>query len=100
LEGHWRGTTVEGVAPEALPNALAFGKAVEWEVAGDQLVVLSPLGRQVGKFSVEGDNGGVLTIRTDLDGATTRETLTFLNDKSFRWTVNESKGLAIVFLRD
>jgi hypothetical protein len=98
LEGHWKGTKAAGVSGDEPAPANAYPAAMELEVKGDQIKVTTPRESQTGTFKVVKDESSTIVITTDKDGPESRESFTFVNDKTMKWTVMDGK--TIVFERE
>jgi hypothetical protein len=98
LEGHWKGTRAEGVSGDVQAQANQFAAAMELEVKGDQIKVTTPRESQTGTFKVVKDENSTLVITTDKDGPESRESFTFVNDRTMKWMVMDGK--TIVFERE
>jgi hypothetical protein len=99
LEGRWKGTSVEGVAPEAMGAAMAFATDMEIEVKGDVISVTTPQGKQTGRFVVDHEDKSSITIVTDKDDKSDRQTFTFVGGRTMKWAVDEKKGTVITFAK-
>lgn len=100
LEGHWKGTFVEGVVPEAQASAMAFAKAMEITAKGESITIVAGGERQEGHFAVDSEDKASLVLHTDRDGVGDKQTFTFNNDKVMKWQVAEGKPVLITFVRD
>jgi len=100
LEGHWRGTFVEGVTSDQLTGAMNFAKAMELDVKGDVITVTTAGERQSGKFEVDAEDRVSITIHTDRDGPQDKQTFVFSGDKVMKWTVTEGRPAIITFVKD
>ena len=99
LEGHWKGTSVEGVAPESMSTAVAFAGEMEIEVKGDVITVTTPQGKQSGHFTIEHEDKTSVTLTTDKDDKADHQTFVFVNAKTMKWAVDEKKGTLITFAK-
>ena len=98
LEGHWRGSRADGVAPESQAAANAFATQTEIDVKGDTITVVTPHDRQSGTYRVLREDKTGVTIVTDKDGPSDAQVFTFDGDKAMRWSVLEGK--TITFARE
>lgn len=96
LEGRWKGLRADGVAPEAQARANDFAMAMELEVKGDTITVKSPSDKQTGKYKVVEDSKTKLVIVTDKDGPDDKQTFTFSDDKTMKWSVVDGKTITFV----
>jgi hypothetical protein len=96
LQGKWRGLRADGVAPEAQARANDFAMAMELEVKGDTITVKSPTDKQVGKYKVVEETKAKLVIVTDKDGPDDKQTFTFSDDKTMKWSVTDGKTITFV----
>jgi hypothetical protein len=97
LEGHWKGSGAEGVAPEAQKTANDFANAMELDFKKDVLVVRTAKDTQTGKFAVVKDEKTSVTIKGDKDDPTEAQTFTIVDDATIKWTVAQGKPAAITF---
>ena len=93
LEGRWKGTKAEGVAPEAQARANDFAGQTELEVKGDSITVTFPKDKQSGKYKVVSETKSTVVIVTDRDGDSDKQTFTFVDDKTMKWTVIDGKTI-------
>lgn len=93
LEGHWKGTKVEGVSPDAQARANDFATQTELDVKGDVITITFPKDKQSGKYKVLAETKAQLFIVTDRDGDADRQTFTFIDDKTMKWTVLDGKTI-------
>lgn len=100
FEGHWKGSAVEGVPPEAQAGALAFAREMELQVSGDTITVVTPQDRQSGRYTVDREDKTTLVLYTDKDGKGDKQTFTFVGDKIVKWTVFDGKTATITFVKD
>ncbi len=98
LEGHWRGVSAEGVAPDVQASADLFATGTELDIRGENIVVATPKGKQAGKFRVKTEEKTQVTIWTDGDGPTDPQTFTFIDERTMKWSVLEGK--TILFRRE
>ena len=98
LEGRWKGTRADGVAPEAQQAANSFATQTEIDVKGDAITVITPRDKQSGTYKVLKEDKSAVTIVTDKDGPDDAQVFTFVDDKTMRWGVIEGK--TITFTRD
>jgi hypothetical protein len=98
LEGHWRGTKADGVPTDAQQRANDFASATEVDVKGDSITVtFPPKEKQSGKYKVVDETKNTVVIVTDKDGPQDKQTFTFVDDKTMKWTIVE--GRTITFVR-
>ena len=97
LEGRWKGTRAEGVAPSAQEAANAFARETEITARGNAITVTTPQTKgQQGTYVVDDENKTTLVLHTDKDGPASRETFVFGDDgKTMTWKVGD--GRTIVF---
>ncbi len=93
LEGRWKGMKAEGVLPEAQARANDFAVQTELDVKGDTITVTFPKEKQSGKYKVVSETKSTVVIVTDRDGDADKQTLTFVDDKTLKWTVIEGKTI-------
>jgi hypothetical protein len=93
LEGHWKGTRADGVAPEAQARANDFATQTELDVHGDTLTVTFPKDKQSGRYRVVSETKAAVVIVTDKDGDSDKQTFTFVDEKTLRWTVLDGKTI-------
>ena len=95
LEGRWRGTKADGVAPDQQINANVFATGTEIIARGDQIAVTTPVGKPVqGTYVVDNEDKNTVIIHTDKDGPTARETFTFTDDgKTMTWRVDGARSI-------
>jgi len=92
LEGHWKGTRAEGVAPPTNGMANEFAKSTEIKVKGNQISITTPAAKNLtATYVVEKDDKTTVVIKTDKDGSS--ETFTFDNDGTMTWKVDERKSI-------
>jgi hypothetical protein len=92
LEGHWKGTRADGVAPPNDGMANEFAKTTEITVRGNQISITTPAAKNVNAtYVVEKDDKTTVVIKTDKDNAS--ETFTFENDGTMTWKVDEKKSI-------
>jgi len=95
LEGHWRGTRVDGVTPDVQQQANAFATETELDFHGDVVAIKTPQGKQTGKYRVVRDYKKSVVIVTDQDGAKDEQTFAFDDDKtSMQWKVLDGKSIS------
>jgi hypothetical protein len=98
LEGHWRGLRAEGVGSDVQQMADAFATGTELDVRGEAILVITPKGKQAGKFKVKSEDKTSITIWTDGDGPSDPQTFMFIDERTMKWNVLEGK--TITFRRD
>jgi hypothetical protein len=96
LEGKWKGLRADGVPAEAQARANDFAMAMELEVKGDTISIKSPSDKQTGKYKVVEDSKSKLVIVTDKDGPDDKQTFTFSDDKTMKWSVTDGKTITFV----
>ncbi len=98
LEGRWKGSRVDGVAPEQQAAANAFATGTELIARGNQIAFSTPAQPKSvqATFTVESEDKTSLVLRTDKgDGP---QTLTFSDDgKSMSWQIDG--GRRMIFVR-
>ena len=98
LEGHWRGSKVEGVSADVQAAANSFAVQMELDFKGDTLSVRTVREKQSSKYKVVRSDKSSVVIVTDADGANDEQTLSFITDDSLKWKAVEGK--AITFLKE
>ena len=98
LEGHWRGSKVEGVSADVQAAANAFAVQMELDFKGETVSVRTTREKQSSKYKVVRSDKTSVVIVTDADGATDEQTLTFVTDDSLKWKVLDGK--AVTFLKE
>jgi hypothetical protein len=93
LEGRWKGTKAEGVTPDLQARANDFASHMELDVAGDTITVKTSADTQSGKFKVLEETKTAVIIATDKDAPSDRQTFTFENDKTMKWSVMDGKTI-------
>jgi hypothetical protein len=96
LEGKWKGSRVEGVAPDSQAAATTFAAATEIDVKGDSILVVTPKDHESGHFKVVKEDKTSVTIVTDKDGPGDAQVFTFVDDKTMKWAVLEGKTITFV----
>jgi len=94
LEGKWRGQRADGVSLEAQAAANDYATKMEILAKGDQLTVIAPGSKKTGVYKVLKEDSEQLVIATDknLTGAE-KETFTFLDANTMRWSVAEGRTI-------
>jgi hypothetical protein len=95
LQGKWKGLRTEGVGASSAPAANAFATGMTLEVKGDNITVTTPKDKQSGHYRVVKEDPIMLVITTDKDSDDDKQTFTFIDNKTLRWSVVD--GAAIVF---
>lgn len=87
LEGHWKGTRAEGVAPAQQDAANAFAAGTEIIARGDKITVSTPGAKGVqSTYVVDDENKTTVVLHTEKDGPNAKETLVFGDDgKTMTW---------------
>jgi len=93
LEGRWKGTKAEGVAPDAQARANDFATQTELDVKGDTITITFPKDKQSGRYKVLSETKSQLVIVTDKDGESDKQTFTFVDDKTMKWAVLDGKTI-------
>lgn len=83
----------EGVLPDAQARANDFATQTELDVKGDTITVTFPKEKQSGKYKVVSETKSTVVIITDRDGDADKQTFTFVDDKTMKWTVIEGKTI-------
>ncbi|MBL8606744.1 MAG: hypothetical protein JNL38_05465 [Myxococcales bacterium] len=94
LEGKWRGVRADGVSVEAQAAANDYATKMEILAKGDSLTVVAPGSRKTGNYKVLKEDSEQLVIATDktLSGSE-KETFTFLDASTMRWSVAEGRTI-------
>jgi hypothetical protein len=97
LEGHWKGTRAEGVAPAAQEAANTFAMGTEIVARGDKITVSTPGTKgQQALYVVDDENKTTVVLHTDKDGTANKETFAFTDEgKTMTWRLGE--GRTIIF---
>ncbi|WP_394835285.1 hypothetical protein LVJ94_53190 [Pendulispora rubella] len=95
LEGHWRGTKVQGVAPEQEAAATAFATATEMEFRDGKVSVKTPGDQSSSAFKVVRQEKNTVVVITEYDGAKEPQTFVFVDDDTMQWTVLEGKRMTL-----
>ena len=100
LEGKWRGVRADGVTLEAQAAANDYATKMEIVAKGDQLTVVAPGSKKSGVYKVLKEDSEQLVIATDknLSGAE-KETFTFLDANTMRWSVAEGRTITFQKLK-
>ena len=94
IQGKWRGTKADGVAPDAQKDANAFATQMELDVMGDIITVTYPKDqKEIGRYSVKSQDKTTLVITTDKDGPNSEETFTLVDAKTIQWSVVDGKTI-------
>ena len=93
LEGHWKGTRADGVPADVQWRANDFAAQTELDVKGDLITISFPKDKQSGRYKVLEETKTTLVIVTDKDGPNDKQTFTFVDDKTMKWTVLEGKTI-------
>ena len=93
LEGRWKGTKADGVPAEAQVRANDFATQMELEVTADTITVKTSIDKQSGKYKVLEETKSVVVIATDKDAPDDRQTFTFVDDKTMKWSVMDGKTI-------
>lgn len=94
LEGHWKGQTALGVAPEHQINANVYAAGTDIIARGNQISISTPATKNVtATYVVDKEDATSLVIHTDKDN--TSETFLFTDAKTMQWKVDERR--VIVF---
>lgn len=98
LEGRWRGTRAEGVAPAAQEAANTFATQTEIVAKGNLISISSPTVKaQQAPYVVDDESKTTVVLHTEKDVAT-KETFAFdLDGKTMSWRVGD--GRTIVFTK-
>jgi hypothetical protein len=97
LEGHWRGTKVEGVPLEHQPAANDFALQTELDFRDGVVSVKTPREKITSKFRVAKEDKRALILFTEQDGPKDPQIFVFEDENTMRWKVVEGK--LIVFRR-
>lgn len=98
LEGHWRGTYVEGPGYEQSQTARDFVKAMELDVKGDVITVTAGGERNTSRFVVDAEDKTSLTLHTEREPQE-REVFVFQGEKVMKWNVVEGRAI-VTFVKD
>jgi hypothetical protein len=94
LEGHWKGQTALGVAPEHQINANVYATGTEIIARGNQISISTPAAKNVtATYFVDKEDATSLVIHTDKDNSS--ETFLFTDPKTMQWKVDDRR--VIVF---
>lgn len=97
LEGRWRGVRAEGVfaTVEAQGQANGFAMTTEIIAKGDQILISTASNKnQQATYTVDAESEREVTIHTDRDGPTGKETFSFSDDgKSMTWKIDPTRGI-------
>ena len=96
LEGHWRGSKVEGISPDQEAAAASAAPKFELEVRGDSLTIKTPKETVSSKISLVRESPESIVIKSDADG-NNEETFTFKDEKTVAWKVDNR---SITFTKD
>lgn len=101
LQGTWKGLRADGVPPETQAKANDFALTMQLEVKGDTIVVKSGGDTQSSKYKVVEDAKAKVVIVTEKDGPDDKQTFTFVDDKTMKWTVvdGQSTKQTITFVK-
>lgn len=101
LEGHWKGTRAEGVGVNVQDAANAFATGSEITAKGNQIAISTPGSnpkKDSATYVIDDEQKTSLTLHTDKDGASNKETFAFADDgKTMSWKLGD--GRAIVFAK-
>jgi hypothetical protein len=98
LEGHWRGSKVEGVSADVQAAANLFAVGMELDFKGDTVSVRTVRDKTSSKYKVVRSDKSSVVIVTDADGANDEQTLSFITDDSLKWKALEGK--TVTFLKE
>lgn len=99
LEGHWRGTRAEGVAPGAQEAGNAFATKTEITAKGTTITISTPGAKpQAATLVIDSESATTVVAHTDKDGASNTQTFSFSDEgKTMVWRMGE--GRTMVFQR-
>ena len=102
LEGHWKGTRAEGVAPAAQDAANAFATQTEIVAKGTTISITTPGAKpQTATFVVDSESGSTIVVHTDKDGTANKETFVFADEgKTMVWRMGEGRTITFLRLKD
>ncbi|WP_394845824.1 hypothetical protein LZC95_53450 [Pendulispora brunnea] len=95
LEGHWRGTKVEGVTPEQEAAATAFATGTEMDFREGKVSVTTPSEKSSSAFKVVRAEKNTVVVITESDGSKEPQTFVFVDDDTMQWTVLEGKRMTL-----
>jgi hypothetical protein len=94
LEGHWKGVRADGPVGDALVRANDFATKTELDMRGDRITVTYPSQEtQTGRYRVLDETKQAVVIVTDRDGASDKQTFSFVDEKTIKWLVLEGKSI-------
>jgi hypothetical protein len=99
LEGHWRGTRAEGVAPGAQEAGNTFATQTEITAKGTTITISTPGAKpQAATLVIDSESATTVVAHTDKDGASNTQTFSFSDEgKTMVWRMGE--GRTMVFQR-
>ncbi len=104
LEGHWKGTRADGVAPGVQDAANAFATQTEIIAHGNMITVSTPGPGGKGQpnpFVIDSETPTVVLVHTDKDGAANKETFAFGDDgKTMTWRLGDGRTILFTKLKD
>jgi hypothetical protein len=90
LEGHWKGQSALGVAPEHQINANVYATGTEIIARGNQISISTPAAKNVtATYVVDKEDPTSLVIHTDKDN--TSESFVFTDAKTMQWKVDDHR---------
>jgi len=104
LEGHWKGTRADGVAPAVQDAANAFATQTEIIARGNMITVSTPGPGGKGQpnaFVIDSETPSVVLVHTEKDGAANKETFAFGDDgKTMTWRLGDGRTILFQKLKD
>ncbi len=93
-EGRWKGTSAEGVAPEAASRRERVrGRDGDRRARRRDHGLSPPHDKQSGTYKVLHEDKGQVTIVTDKDAPNDTQTFTLVDDKTLKWSVLDGKTI-------
>jgi len=90
LEGHWKGQSALGVAPETQINANVYATGMDIIARGNQISISTPAAKNVtATYFVDKEDATSVIIHTDKDN--TSETFLFTDTKTMQWKIDEHR---------
>jgi hypothetical protein len=102
LEGRWRGTRAEGVAPAVQEQANTFATQTEIVAKGNAITITTPAAKpQSATFTVDDENKTTLVVHTDKDGPANKETFSFADEgRTMTWRLGEGRTIVFTKLKE
>lgn len=93
LEGTWRGTRTNGVEGQVQSSADRWATQLQMEFKGERLTVTTGYATSSSRYRVVRENKGSIVIVTEAER--TEETLSFEDDTTIVWTVQNGKTVTL-----